>query len=115
MTAPGSAASDRAALLLSAVWALATAALLATPVGPLGVRILAAVVLWHGAVVAVGVPTWGPLAVYVLPAEALLAAATVWADQITRERSLLARLAVGGGVVLAYVGALAVGWLLLGR
>lgn len=221
---PGSPASDRAALALSAAWALATGALLAAPVGPVGMRILAAVVLWHVAVVAVGVwrgdaawrsayvlvapmsvllllpdqflavglhtiafpdtgapfvgripvfmagmwaiplsaivlagraaerrggpawgvaagtvlglavlassealsdalpiwtpvgvPMWGPVAAYVLPAEALLAAATVWADQITRGRSRLARLAIGAGVVLTYIGALAVGWLFLGR
>ncbi len=222
--APGSSASDRAALLLTAAWTLATAALLAAPAGPLGMRILAAVVLWHVAVVSVGVwrrdaawrsayalvapmsvllvlpdeflavglrtiafpdtgapfvgqipvfmagtwaiplsaivlagraaerrggpvwgvaagaalglavfaasealsgvlpiwtpvgvPMWGPVAAYVLPAEALLAAATVWADHYARGRSVLARLGVGAGVVLAYAGALAAGWLLLGR
>lgn len=207
---------------MTAAWAVATGALLAAPVGALGVRILAAVALWHVAVVAagvwrrdaawrsayalvapmsvalvlpdhflavgletivfpdtgapfwgavpvfmagmwaiplgavvlvgravdrrggrgalvatlvglvvfavaeatagvlplwrpVGVPMWGPLAAYVLPAEAVLCASVVWADRWSRERHTWARLVAGALVVQAYTGGLALGWLALGR
>ena len=220
--APGSAASDRAALALTAAWAAVTVGLLAAPVGALGVRVLAAVVLWHVAVVAVGlwrrdaawrsayalvapmsvalvlpdhflavglgtivfpdtgapfwgavpafmagmwaiplgavvlagraaerrggrgvlwatlvglpvfvaaeaasgvlplwrpvgVPMWGPVAAYVLPAEALLCAATLWADRASEGHALQTRVAAGWLVVILYAGALALGWLALGR
>lgn len=222
--APGSSASDRAALRLAGVWALVAAVLLVVPAGPLGVRITAAVVLWHVAVVVhvavrrdaawrsayalvapmslllvlpdhflavglgtirfpdtgaafvgavpvfmagmwavplaavvlagraaerragaawgvaagtalglaiflaseatsgvlplwepVGVPMWGPVAPYVVPAEAILSATAVLADQWSRGRSLVSVVLAGAFVVQAYVGGLAVGWLALGR
>ena len=220
--APGSPASDRAALALTAAWAAVTGVLLAVPVGALGVRVLAAVALWHVAVVAVGVwrrdaawrsayalvapmsvalvlpdhflavglgtivfpdtgapfwgaipifmagmwaiplgavvlvgraadrggasgvlvatlvglavfaaaeaasgvlplwrpvgvPMWGPVAAYVLPAEAVLCATVVVADRWARDRPTAARLVAGALVVQAYTGGLALGWLALGR
>lgn len=224
LAAPGSPASDRAALLTTAAWSAAAAGLLAVPALPMGLRILAAVGLWHAAVVTigtvrrdeawasayglvapmslllvlpdeflavglgtitfpdtgapfldriplfmagmwaiplaaivfsgraaerragpvwgvavgtlvglalfassealsgalpiwepVGVPMWGPLAAYVLPAEAILSATTVLADRWARGRPAWQRVLAGALVVQAYVGGLAVGWLLLGR
>ncbi len=220
----GSSASDRAALLTTVGWSVAAAGLLAVPALPMGLRILAAVVLWHVVVVTVGtvrrddawasaytlvapmslllvlpddflavglgtiafpdtgapfldriplfmagmwaiplsaivfsgraaerragpvwgvvagtvvglaifsasealsgalpiwepvgVPMWGPLAAYVLPAEAILSATTVLADRWARGRPVWQRVLAGAFVVQAYVGGLAVGWLLLGR
>lgn len=222
-TAPGSSASDRAALRLAAAWAAGTAVLLVLPTGALGVRIGLAVALWHVAVVAhvavrrdtawqsayalvapmsvllvlpdhflavglgtivfpdtgapfvgavpvfmagmwaiplaavvlagraaerrkgalwgiaagtavglafflaaeatsgvlplwepVGVPLWGAVAPYVVPAEAILSATTVLADQWSRGRSFGFVLLAGAFVVQAYVGGLALGWLALG-
>ncbi len=222
--APDPGVSDRAALRLLAAWAVVAAGLLAVPAGPFGVRVLAAVVLWHVAVVgvaarrrdpawrsayalvapmsvllvlpdqflavglrtlvfpdsgvpmlgavpvfmagmwaiplaavvfvgraaerrrgpvwgvaagaalglavfagaeaatgvlplwrAVGVPDVGPVALYVLPAEALLSATTVLADQAVCGRSTAVKALAGALVVLAYTGGLALGWLLLGR
>ena len=49
----GSAASDRAALVLLGAWSAATGLLLLVPVGALGGRVLVAVVVWHVAVLAV--------------------------------------------------------------
>ena len=67
--------------------------------------------LWH----AVGVPMAGPLAPYVLPAEAVLCATTVLADQHVRGRPVAVAVLAGALVVQAYTGGLALGWLLLGR
>ena len=63
----------------------------------------------------VGVPMLGPVAAYVLPAEAILSATVVLADQWARGRPAVQRVLAGAFVVQAYVGGLAVGWLLLGR
>ena len=58
---------------------------------------------------------WGPVAAYVLPAEAILSATTVLADRWARGRPVWQRVLAGAFVVQAYVGGLALGWLLLGR
>jgi hypothetical protein len=55
------------------------------------------------------------VAVYVLPAEAVLGAATVYAVRTVRERSLGVRLLAAAAVSTTYTGALALSWFLVDR
>lgn len=54
------------------------------------------------------------VAIYVIPAEALLGAATVYAVRVAGDGSLAARVLVGACVSIFYTGALATSWLIIG-
>lgn len=54
------------------------------------------------------------VAAYVIPAEALLGAATVYAVRVAGNKPIATRLLAGASVSIFYTGALAVSWLLIG-
>ena len=63
---------------------------------------------------AVGVRSVGPVALYVLPAEAFLGATAWLAERLTRRAGVAVRLASAVAIMVLYLGGLALGYLVLG-
>jgi hypothetical protein len=107
----GRAAERRAGPRTGPAWGVATGTLVGLFLFVSSEALSGALPIWKP----VGVPMLGPVAAYVLPAEAILSATVVLADQWARGRPTVQRVLAGAFVVQAYVGGLAVGWVLLGR
>lgn len=71
---------------------------------------LTRVPVWQG----LGVPTIGPVALYVLPAETFLGAAAWLAERFSRRAGIPSRLVSAAVVMVLYLGGLALGYLFLG-
>ena len=63
---------------------------------------------------AIGVRSVGPVALYVLPAEAFLGATAWLAERLTRRAGTLPRLGAAVAVMVLYLGGLSLGYLFLG-
>ena len=63
---------------------------------------------------ALGVASVGPVAIYVLPAEAFLGATAWLAERLSRRSGILLRLGSAAAVMVLYLGGLSLGYLFLG-